>query len=226
MSRWPLPCLVLLGACAFTDACAADEVTIYRCVDAKGRLTLRDTPCAKGEQQQTRTMLRPKDAPPRPRTIVREAPLPAPAAAPSVIYATPPRPLYECVTPDGERYASDTSEGNPRWVPLWTLGYPVAPVYPRQRAGVDFRIGNRHVVVSGGSHVSSEPLYPVAAYGAGSWIRDTCYALPQAEVCDRVRDRRNEVLRRAFNAQPSERDVLRVEERGLNARLDSDCGGR
>jgi hypothetical protein len=220
-----LLCLVLLGACALNDARAADDVTIYRCVDAKGHLTLRDTPCAKGEQQQARTMLRPKDAPPQPRTIVREAPQPSPAA-PSVVYATPPRPLYECVTPDGERYASDTSEGNPRWVPLWTLGYPVAPVYRRQRAGVDFSVGNRHVVVSGGSHVSSEPLYPVAAYGAGSWIRDTCYALPQAEVCDRVRDRRNEVRRRYFNAQPSERDVLRVEERGLNARLDSDCGGR
>jgi len=25
---------------------------------------------------------------------------------------------------------------------------------------------------------------------------------------------------------PSERDVLRVEERSLNARLDADCGGR
>jgi hypothetical protein len=24
---------------------------------------------------------------------------------------------------------------------------------------------------------------------------------------------------------PSERDVLRVEERGVNARLDNDCGG-
>jgi hypothetical protein len=225
MPRLPLVCLLLLAACALPGAHAADEVTIYRCVDAKGRLALRDTPCAKGEQQQTRTMLRPKDAPPQPRVAVREAPQPAPAAAPSVIYATPPRPLYECVTPDGERYASATGEGNPRWVPLWTLGYPVAPVVPRQRAGVDFSVRNRHVAVSGGSHVASETLYPIAAYGAGSWIRDTCYALPQAEVCDRVRDRRNEVRRRYFNAQPSERDVLRVEERGLNARLDSDCGG-
>jgi hypothetical protein len=44
--------------------------------------------------------------------------------------------------------------------------------------------------------------------------------LPQADVCDRVRDRRDELRTRFFNAMPSERDVLRVEERGLNARLD------
>ena len=29
-----------------------------------------------------------------------------------------------------------------------------------------------------------------AAYGAGTYVQDTCYALPQADVCDRVRDRR------------------------------------
>lgn len=217
----------------------ADEVTIYRCTDAKGRLTLRDSPCAKGEQQQTRTMLRPKDAPPRPRAPVSEPRMRQDVpSAPQVVLAYPPRPLYECVTPDGDRYTSESPEGRPRWVPLWTLGYPVVPVAPRRESGVDFRIGNRHAEISGGSHVidggvydmgpgmvTDRPLYPIAA-GPGSWIRDACQALPQAEVCDRVRDQRDAVRRRFFNAQPSERDVLRVEERGLNARLDSDCGGR
>lgn len=203
----------------------AGDVTIYRCVDGKGKLTLRDTPCAKGEQQQTRTMLRPKDAAPRPQT-------PRPAMTPQpdydertrVVVAYPPRPLYECTTPDGERYTSENSEGNPRWVPLWTLGYPVYPMGPRQQASVDFRIGNRHAEISGGSRIDSGPGYPAAAYGAGTWIRDTCYALPQGEVCDRLVDRRDEIRRRFFNAMPSERDVLRVEERGINARLDNDCG--
>ena len=231
MRPLPLPALLLAALFVTPSARAADEVTIYRCVDAKGRLTLRDSPCAKGERQEARTMVRPKDAPPRPREAPRTVPQPAPAA-PAVVIAYPPRPLYECITPDGDRYASDTPEGNPRWVPLWTLGYPGVPLYPRTAAGLDFRIGNRHVEVSGGSHVvtagdayvTPQPLAPIAM-GPGSWIRDTCYALPQAEVCDRVRDRRAEVRRRFFNAQPSERDVLRVEERGLNARLDSDCGG-
>jgi hypothetical protein len=44
-------------------------------------------------------------------------------------------------------------------------------------------------------------------------------------VCARLRDRRDEINRRFFNAQPSERDTLRVEERGVVARLDEDCGG-
>jgi hypothetical protein len=219
----PLVLLLLLLAWPYRPVSAA-EVTIYRCVDANGRLTLRDTPCAKGERQQTRTMLRPKDAPPRPATP-RPRPVPERGVERTrVVVAYPPRPLYECSTPDGERYTSDSPEGNPRWVPLWTLGYPVYPVYPREQAGVDFRIRNRHVDISGGRHLDTGPIHPAAAYGAGTWIRDTCYALPQAEVCDHLVDRRDEIRRRFFNAMPSERDVLRIEERGINARLDNDCG--
>lgn len=226
-----LPSVALsLAACLAVAAGpvrAGEQVTIYRCVDARGKLTLRDTPCAKGEQQETRTMVRPKDAPPRPASstppsrdreiVVVERP------AASLV---PARPLYECITPDGERYASDTAEGNPRWVPLWTLGYPVYPTLPRRESGFEYRIGNRHVGISGGSRVVVGPVYSPAAYGAGTWVRDSCHPLPQDEVCDRLRDRRDEVRRRFFNAQPSERDVLRVEERGLNARLANDCGVR
>ena len=36
-------------------AIGAEEVTIYRCTDAKGKLTLRDSPCAKGERQEIRS---------------------------------------------------------------------------------------------------------------------------------------------------------------------------
>ncbi|WP_168198972.1 DUF4124 domain-containing protein [Luteimonas granuli] len=58
---------------------------------------------------------------------------------------------------------------------------------------------------------------------AGTWEADRCHALPQAEACARLRDRREDIRRRFFNAQQSERDTLRIEERGLNARIDSDC---
>jgi len=132
-----------------------------------------------------------------------------------VTYVTPPRPLYECITPDGENYTSDTGDGNPRWVPLWTLGYyPGVPI-------VGPRVG---VGVARGNAVST--IGPDYSMGSGTYVRDTCYVLPQADVCDRVRDRRDEIRTRFFNAMPSERDVLRVEERSLNARLDADCGGR
>jgi hypothetical protein len=210
---------------AWSPRVLAGEVTIYRCVDAKDKLTLRDTPCPKGEKQQTRTMLRPKDAVTRPLTTRAAAPQANYGERTRVVVAYAPQPLYQCTTPDGDHYTSETADGNPRWVPLWTLGYPVYPMLPRQQSGVDFRIRNRHVELSGGSRIDRSPVYPPAAYGAGTWIQDSCHPLPQGEACDRLVDRRDEIRRRFFNAMPSERDVLRVEERGINARLDNDCGG-
>ncbi len=199
-----------LAALGAQGSANAQDVTIYRCIDAKGHLTLRDTPCAKDQKQEARTMARPQDAPHKPAN-------PAATQAPPVHeqydaqvashdqYLAPPRPLYECITPDGERYTSDTSEGNPRWVPLWTLGYPARGMI--------------------GPGIGAGPNW-IGPSNYGSYIRDTCYMLPPADVCARTRDRRDELRKRFFNAMPSERDVLRVEERSLNARLDNDCGGQ
>jgi hypothetical protein len=175
-------------------------------------------------------MVRPRDAAPsasptsRPAT---RAPADAPAPVPErVVIVQAPRPLYECVTPDGERYTSDTPEGNPRWVPLWTLGVPVAPYpypYPGTVGSTSLAITHGNVHITSGRTVVTPPVYGPAAYGAGTWIRDECHALPQAEVCARLRDRRDELDRRFFNAQPSERARLSVEERGIKARLAQDC---
>ena len=217
--------LLVLAAIVTSAAQAGDEVTIYRCIDARGHLTLRDTPCASGEKQQTRSMVRPKDssAPP----VTRPNPQPERYVAPpqSVMFA-PSRPLYECVTPDGEVYPSDSDQGNPRWVPLWTLDYPMVPVRHGIVDGTGLATTHGSVHIDGG-HLSMTPPVPVSqyAYGAGTWIHDECYELPPQEVCARLRDRRDEIRHRFFNAMPSERDVLRVEERGVNARLDNDCGG-
>jgi len=228
--------LVVLSilAGAMPTARGADEVTIYRCTDATGHLTLRDTPCAARQKQQTRTMLRPRDA-----TTPPVAPLPARNAAPQsneaprLLVVRAPRPLYECIPPDGDPYTSDTAEGHPRWVPLWTLGYPVFAGRGGLRTGGasgSLRVdsGGTHIDVrtrgddGGGRHFRGERGF---AYGGGTWIRDDCHALPQDEVCARLVDRRDEIRRRFFNAMPSERDTLRVEERGIDARLDDDCGG-
>ena len=112
---------LLLSTAGAVHAQSSGEVRIYRCTDAAGKQALRDTPCPKGQTQQTRDMLRPKDAPPR-ATPPLPPPVAQPAPPPVVVYRSPPQPLYECVTPDGDRYTSETGEGNPRWVPLWTLG--------------------------------------------------------------------------------------------------------
>jgi hypothetical protein len=220
--------LLSLTALLAVSAAHAADVTIYRCTDSKGHLTLRDTPCRKGEQQEARNMVRPTDPPPRP------APPPAPAiatpreSAPRYVMMTPPQPLYECVTPDGERYTSDTGEGHARWEPLWTYGYPAYPIRSGG-GGYSANIGVRSGNVSGnvriGERFPSSPPVLVPAMPTGQWVRDVCQRLPQGEVCDRLRDERYELNRRWNIAQPSERAQIDRETRGIDARLANDCGG-
>lgn len=205
---------------ATAPAAPGGQVVIYRCTDARGAVTLSDAPCPKGQSQQRREMVRPQDAPTRPQPVA-PPPVAAVEAPPRVIVVQPPRPLYQCTTPDGQQYLSETAAGNPRFVPLWTLDVPVrVPVYEPGRA--EIRIDDGRVsgsVTTGGVR---EVLTP-AGQGAGTWVSDACAPLPQAEVCAQLRDRRDELRRRFFNAQPSERAQLSREERALNARLDEDC---
>ncbi len=219
--RSALPFAMLLCA-ALAARAQSGDVRIYRCTDAAGKQTLRDTPCPKGQQQQVREMLRPKDAP------VRRAAAPSPSVArtaepPRFVVLAPPQAMYECTDPDGNRYTSQNDEGNPRWVPMWTLGYPV--VRPRTSLGSNIGGTSNPRPGSGPRPPMRDINWPVAS-GGGQWIRDTCAVLPPQETCARLRDRRGEIRTRFFNAMPSERDVLRTEERGITARLDNDCGGR
>lgn len=200
-------------------------VTIYRCTDARGRLSLRDSPCPAGSRQEARSMQRPKDAPVQARPAPT-APAGNPIAPPPpVIVLRTPRPLYECVTPDGARYTSDTPEGNPRRLPAWTLGYPVL-----QRAtviepgGLDIGYGPGGWRGSYRSGSVRDVIVPTpAGYGAETWVRDACHPLPQAEVCARLRERRDAIGTRRFNAQPSDRERLDRERRAVIERLAADC---
>lgn len=203
------PALLML-ACLGADA-TAQEVVIYRCKDATGQLSLRDSPCPPGQAQETRSMQRPRD-PVSPVSNAR-APAASPPVTPSapverVVYRTPPRPMYECLTGEGERYTSDSGEGRLRWVPYAGVGYAVIPrpSPPRPPAPPP---GDR----------------PRAwAVPVGAWVRDECQVLPQAETCARLSDRRYEILRRYGAAMPSERRELDLEQRGIDARLANDCG--
>ena len=230
---------LLLSTALTARAQSSAEVRIYRCTDAAGKQTLRDTPCPKGQTQQTRDMLRPKDAPKTMRPAVVTPPTPATPPAPTqVVYLAPPKPMYECVTDEGKRYTSDNGDGNPRWVPFWTLGYPAHGGLARPDASrgafrpapsVNASVGRPQQSLPTPTVVPSPSRgrvpWPLAS-GGGTWISDACTLLPPSEACARLRDRRSEISTRFFNAMPSERDVLRVEERGINARLDNDCGGR
>ena len=198
----------------------AEDVTIYRCVGPGGELALRDSPCVKGETQQVRSMARPKDPTPGTASIATSTPPPvvAPVREVQVVYRTPPRPMYECVTAEGDRYTSDNGEGNPRSVPLWTLGYPM---WSHRNGG--HQPGTSHG--SSGNPGSSRPPRPGVILPVGTaWIRDECHALPQEEICARLSDRRYELIRRYNSALQSERRQLELEQRGIDARIANDCG--
>ncbi|MFQ6313089.1 DUF4124 domain-containing protein [Lysobacter capsici] len=141
--RRSLVLATLLSTGASLGTAQAAEVLIYRCTDDRGQLSLRDTPCAKGQRQQTLSMARPVDPPPR--TIEASA-APAPASRqsidsrPRVLVVRNPQPMFDCVRPDGSRYTSSNGDGNPRMVPIVDLGYGV-PVYNNNHTSLGGRIG-------------------------------------------------------------------------------------
>ena len=240
-----LPLALLAGA--GHAAPQADEVTIYRCTGDDGRLTLRDSPCKRGERQQTIEMQRPKDPPPRPKPPRVSSPQPTlepPQVVTRVVVVDRPAPVYECTTADGETYISDSIAGNPRWVPLWTLGYPARLPYVVRRPPIDVPARpassadylDNELVFDGIGRPSPAPpadpqrapeLPPAVglAYSPGTWIRDACQQLPPAEVCQRLRDRHWELGRRYNSALQSERERIDAAQRGIDARLQSECAG-
>lgn len=220
---------ILLGAAAPVQAAdppPSGGVRIYRCVGSNGAVALQDAPCDQGHQQQVMDMQRPQDPPPRQAST---QPVPAAAAAPApvrevrVVTVAPPQPMYECVTSEGTRYTSDNDDGNPRWVPTWTVGYG----YPRGgvRPGPPPNRPGPHPGPGPGPGPRPQPGVGVIVPYGSIQIRDECHALPQQEVCARLRDRRWELIRRYNSALQSERQALTREQRGIDARLDQDCGG-
>lgn len=264
MQTAPAPVFALLwlaGATLAPVASAAppaSDVTIYRCVGADGQVVIGNLPCVRGEQQEMRTMVRPVDGTPAPTPPAPVAPRAEPTPA-RVVVTTPAAPVYECTRPDGSRYESEDRNGEPRWVPHWSSGYPISigpgrpgrpgarddfaargPTVPARDGGLSVPLRSdisipvdppRPSVDAGRPRPPQRPPghgghghgYVHSGYGGGSWEYDSCQALPQAETCARLRDRREALRTRFFNAQQVERDTLRVEERGLNARIDSDC---
>ncbi len=105
---------------------ATQDITVYRCQDAGGRVTLQDEPCTAGQSQSERRMVRPRDPSPQSTTAtaaVAPAPAEPPPPAPPLPY--PPPPLFQCTDYDGEVRYSEDYDPNTRCVPLPVLGYDV-----------------------------------------------------------------------------------------------------
>jgi hypothetical protein len=221
MGRWLAASIaVVLGSAPWLSSRAA-ELVVYRCTHAEGGVSLQDTPCPPEQQQETRALRRPVDAPAAPRPPPTPvAPEPAEAPMPEPIVLREPRPLYECVRHDGTRYESESGIPERRWVPLWVLGLDPrapprlfgevgrpAPKPPRSQPGLTTGVPDAGL-----------------AYGTGAWVEDRCYRLPADMTCDRRRAQLSEIGRRIFNAQQRERDRLRIEQRGLREQLLEECG--
>lgn len=207
-------------------------VVIYRCTDARGRLSLSDSPCRQGERQDVRRMIRPKDAvastakpPAHPVAIASQTV----ASTPQILILRTPQPLYECAGPDRQRYLSDTPEGKLRWMPNPVTFAPTPmPLYDPSYGFVHVSQNGLYAGYgNGGGHPQRPPHsnHPHRPYviDNGAWVRDTCYALPQAEACGRLREERGTLGRRRFNAQQTERIEIDGEERRVDARLAQEC---
>ncbi|KAB7766788.1 hypothetical protein [Xanthomonas maliensis] len=138
----------LLLALTLSSHALAQDVTIYRCTDAQGALTVQNMPCPKGVQQQKKQMSAPAavplPAPTLPSSPRTPSPSPAPTAATSTATTTatttptagtttasppaatvdrptstlPPPPLFECTTHDNGRYLTEDSTPASRCMPL------------------------------------------------------------------------------------------------------------
>jgi len=152
-------------------AAAQGTVTVHRCIDGKGQVTLQDEPCPKGSQDSARQMTRPKDPPPRPKARRSE---PAAVAVPELPppplrELIPPPPMYRCISYDGiERY-SEQYDPNPRCEP-YVLYYP----YPNL-------------------------LTPSQALTC-RWVEDSCVRLSDRSACERWRAKKKEATSAVLHA--------------------------
>jgi hypothetical protein len=114
------------GAAQAAPPVDESKMTVYRCVDADGKVSLQDVPCAAGARQEVQRMVRPKDAasadsPAIPPVDARPIMIVSPAQAPEP--RPPPPELYRCTDFDGKVREAEYYDPKPRCVPLWVLGY-------------------------------------------------------------------------------------------------------
>jgi hypothetical protein len=148
----------LIALALYSPVRAQSDITIYRCVDASGAVTLQNNePCPKGSQQTVRKIGVLPTLPAPPATVVKpqaaaSAPPPAPATPPPApMVRTAPPALFQCRTWDERDYLGDSAE-------------PPATCAPVQSVGIDG---------------STE----LAAGTACEMRQDTCVAVPAEQLC-------------------------------------------
>ena len=227
--RWCTAAL-FIAALALTGAARAGDVVLYRCVDAHQAIAVQDQPCPKDSHQDVLKMVRPIDAPPRPRAVATTASSP-PAVEAHVMHDRYPQPMYECTNAEtGETYLSSTGIPQSRYVPFWTFGvtdgfsvrgeltpsqalHPAPPLRPPNQPPPP---PQDHSTRHGHGRFGGAPAY--------AYVEDSCVRLQQGEVCERLRDRDDALEKLIFNAQPSDRSRYEREQKGVREQMREDCG--
>lgn len=206
---------IAIALCFVLPLIAHAQVTVYRCTDSFGAVTLQNgTPCPKGSKQEKRTVEPAQSvATPAPVTLLPVTPQPpsAPqtqAQAPTQTRATPdplpaatlpeserlpPPPLYQCNTVDQDSYLSDVPDPPQRCVRLNTTGLD----------------GN-------------------ASNGAGeacAMVSDQCQRIPDGQACDawKRRVREAEAAWKFARADSAEKNKAEY-ERIARVAVETTCG--
>ena len=117
--------MTVLALCP--QARAENDITIYRCVDPSGAITLQnDVPCPKGSQQTLRKVgvLPTLPAPPAPvvKPPAVAPPVPPAPPAPEPVVRTAPPALFQCRTWDERDYLGETAESPSTCAPVQSIG--------------------------------------------------------------------------------------------------------
>lgn len=191
--------------------------TVYKCTDAHGHVTYRDTPCAADSRQQVVHLADAPSMPASPSTAATPPlpPLPAPTPTPPAprVSRVPPPVLYRCMrATDDTTYLSRTGRTRPYWVPSNMLGWqrPLAEVYgSRQGKGVGMSA----------PELMPDPTSRMIGGGVYVRVHDVCRRLPPRAACAALRkeyEDNEEAIRRAFE---SDRAPLRKRRQQLRTQM-------
>ncbi len=207
---------------AATGGGQAREVSVYRCVDATGRVALQDQPCPPGQLDSRRDLRIEPTAAATPEAGAPAAPSPTASAdtQPAPPSRDPPPPLWLCVDFEGKSRLSPRDDPNPRYVPYWVVAGNQAG--PRGLAG---RAGSPPPRAGGAG-----PGAPQSAL-AGQLppmvlVEDRCRQLPPGAACEAYREQRNDARRSEFQSRS---EAERAEHAAIAQRsqriLEAHCGG-
>ncbi len=207
--------LVLLALLVAGGPAAAGTVTLYRCTDAAGQLSVQSQPCPPGSQQREQRVdpvrSLPEPASPEPSPATGPAPFPAAdgdtegfrlldsaslareraAEAEAAAKRPPPPPLWRCQSREGDRYLSEVAEPAPRCIALRTVGLDGDP--------------------AGGAGQACEV------------VRDRCEAVPPEDACTAWQEHARQAQTRWRLAHPDNVQWRGAEYARIAALLTTHC---